>query len=204
MRPPYTARLLVHVSIRLVGRESKMRGVTIGCEDCAIRLGVLRSALTSLESERNTAMRRWNSGNMSDSDKDDLLASIDVDRTEKNEQLEALEEQQMIKRTQIDYIMNFMGNTYKLWVDADVEMRQRLQNIIFSEGVILNTKTMQFGTSLISPLYRYAPNQHKFGNGRPLRLSCQGKIESIFVGPRYLSDWLFRKMCGRNDMRCVE
>ena len=121
------------------------------------RIGTLRSSLTSLESERNTAMRRWNSGSMSDSDKDGLLASIDVDRLEKREQLEALEEQQSIKRTQIDYIMNFMGNAHKLWVDADVEMRQRFQSIIFPEGVVLDTKNIQFGTSLISPLYRYAP-----------------------------------------------
>lgn len=123
------------------------------------RLGVLRSALTSLESERNTAMRRWNAGNMSDNDKDDLLASIDADRLEKRDQLDALEEQQAIRQTQIDYVMNFMGNAYKLWVDADVEMRQRFQNTIFPEGVVLNTKTMQFGTSLISPLYRYVPNK---------------------------------------------
>lgn len=123
------------------------------------RLGVLRNALTSLENERSTAMRRWNSGNMSDSDKDDLLASIDADRLEKREQLEALEEQQAIKRTQIDYIMNFMGNAHKLWVDADVEMRQRFQNVIFPEGVVLDTKNIQFGTSLINPLYRYKPTK---------------------------------------------
>ena len=123
------------------------------------RLGVLRNALTSLESERSTAMRRWNSGGMTDAEKDDLLASIDSDRLEKREQLASLEEQQSIKRAQIDYIMNFMGNAYKLWMDADVEMRQRFQNIIFPEGVILNTKTMQFGASKISPLYRYVPNK---------------------------------------------
>lgn len=123
------------------------------------RLGALRGALTSLESERSTAMRRWNSGKMSDSDKDDILASIDTDIIEKREQLEALEEQQAVKRTQIDYIMNFMGNAHKLWLDADVEMRQRFQNVIFPEGVVLDTRSMQFGTSLISPLYRYAPNK---------------------------------------------
>ena len=89
------------------------------------RLGTLRSSITNLENERNTAIRRWNSGGMPDEEKNSLLSSIDADRIDKREQLEALEQQQLIKRTQIDYIMNFMGNAYKLWIDADVEMRQR-------------------------------------------------------------------------------
>jgi len=89
------------------------------------RLGTLRSSITNLENERNTAIRRWNSGGMSDEEKNSLLSSIDADRIDKREQLEALEQQQLIKRTQINYIMNFMGNAYKLWIDADVEMRQR-------------------------------------------------------------------------------
>ena len=112
---------------------------------------------------------------MSDEEKDSLLSSIDADRIDKREQLEALEQQQLIKRTQIDYIMNFMGNAYKLWIDADVEMRQRFQNVIFPEGVILNTKTMQFGTSKMSPLYRYAPNKKDLSvNEKSLMVTLPG------------------------------
>lgn len=31
--------------------------------------------------------------------------------------------------------------------------------MLFPERVILNTKTLEFGTSKISPLYRYVPNK---------------------------------------------
>jgi len=31
--------------------------------------------------------------------------------------------------------------------------------LIFKEGLILNTQTLEFGTTKISPLYRYAPNK---------------------------------------------
>ena len=77
----------------------------------------------------------------------------------KREQLQNLEGQQSVRLSQIDYAMNFMNNARKLWVDADLDMRQRFQKAIFPDGVVLNSQTLQFGTTEISPLYRYAPNK---------------------------------------------
>lgn len=96
---------------------------------------------------------------MSDTDKDEIIATIEGDKAEKKDQVAKLEEQQSVKQSQIDYAMNFMHDAHKLWVDADASMRQRFQKAIFPEGVILDTKTMQFGTTLISPIYRYVPNK---------------------------------------------
>ena len=67
--------------------------------------------------------------------------------------------QQGPKQSQIDYAMNFMDDAHKLWKDANVELRVRFRNMIFPEGVTLNTKTMEFGTTKISPFYRYVPNK---------------------------------------------
>ena len=119
------------------------------------RLGTLRNAVTAIDAERSTAMRRWNKGEITDSDKNELIISLEVDKLDRNEQIDNLEKQQAVKQTQIDYAMNFMHDAHKLWIDADVTIRQRFQKMIFPEGVILDTKTMNFGTTNISPLYRY-------------------------------------------------
>jgi hypothetical protein len=74
-------------------------------------------------------------------------------------QREKLQEQQRFKQTQLNYAMNFMHDAHKLWVDADLNLKRRFQNMIFPEGVIIDTKTLDFGTSKISPLYRYIPNK---------------------------------------------
>lgn len=138
------------------------------------RLGTLRNALSQLDEERSQAMRRWNKGEITDTDKDELVTTIDVDKMDKHDQIDKLEERQSLKQSQIDYAMNFMDNAHKLWIDADVKMRQAFQKVIFPEGVILDTKNLHFGTSAISPLYRYAPNKKD--------LSVQEK--SLLVTPR--------------------
>jgi hypothetical protein len=119
----------------------------------------LRNTISLLDEERSTAMRRWNKGEMSIEDKDEIINTVEVDKFEKKEQIASLEAQQSIKQSQIDYAMNFMDNAYKLWLDADIDLRQKFQKAIFPEGVNLDTNTLEFGTLHISPLYRYAPNK---------------------------------------------
>jgi site-specific DNA recombinase len=123
------------------------------------RLSTLRTALSLLDEERSIAMRRWNKGEMDTEDKDEIIIRVEADRFEKKDQIAALEAQQAIKKSQIDYAMNFMHDAYKLWLDADVDLRQKFQKAIFPEGVILDTKTLKFGTQTISPLYRYILNK---------------------------------------------
>lgn len=146
------------------------------------RLGTLRGALGSLDNERSTAMRRWNLGSMSDEDKDEIIANIETDKAEKRQQIAQLEEQQAVKQTQIDYAMNFMHDAYKLWGDADVTMRQRFQRAIFPEGVVLDTRTVQFGTTLISPLYRYAPNKKDLSVKEKSLLVIPRRVELLLPG----------------------
>lgn len=123
------------------------------------RVSALRNAVSEMDTERSTAMRRWNNGDISDSDKDEIITAIESDRLIKREQLEDLENKQAVKKSQIDYAMNFMNDAYKLWIDADLDMKKRFQNMVFPEGLYFDSKTLQFGTTNISPLYRYAPNK---------------------------------------------
>lgn len=166
------------------------------------RLSTLRNGLSTLDEERATAMRKWNMGKMSDSDKDELILGIESDKAERREQIDALEKQQAVKQSQIDYAMNFMGNAHKLWIDADVDMRQRFQKAIFPEGVMLDTKNLHFGTAQISPLYRYKPNKKDLSESEksllvshvditwnsflPYLVSLTDKLESL--GFRYVDN----------------
>lgn len=104
-------------------------------------------------------MRRNNLGELSNAEKDELITALDADKLGKYEQLQKLEEQQRVKQAQVDYAMNFMHDAYKLWLDADVDLRQKFQKAIFPEGVVLDTKSLRFGTQTISPLYRYILNK---------------------------------------------
>ena len=88
-----------------------------------------------------------------------IVIRVEADRFEKKDQIAALEAQQAIKKSQIDYAMNFMHDAYKLWLDANVDLRQKFQKAIFPEGVVLDTKSLKFGTQTISPLYRYISNK---------------------------------------------
>lgn len=138
------------------------------------RIKNLRNAISEMDTERSTAMRRWNSGEISGNDKDEIITAVEADSLDKKEQLEKLESQQAVKKAQIDYAMNFMGNAYKLWMDADLDLKRRFQNMVFPEGVYFDSKSLQFGTTNISPLYRYAPNKND--------LSIKNK--SSLVSPR--------------------
>ena len=146
------------------------------------RLSKLRDGISALDAERSLAMRRWNKGEMSDSDKDEIIATLEVERADKNEQLDKLEQQQYAKQTQIDYVMNFMNNAHKLWVDADLEMKQRFQRAVFPEGIVFNSKTLEFGTTNISPLYRYAPNKKDLSVSEKSLVVIPRRIELLLPG----------------------
>ncbi len=147
-----------------------------------IRIKRLRDTVSALDTERSTAMRRWNKGEMNDGDKDEIIATIEADKLGLREQLDNLEEQQSIKQSQIDYAMNFMGNAHKLWIDADLEMRQRFQKVIFPEGVVFNSKTLEFGTDKMSPLYRYVPTKKDLSVKDKSLLVIPRRIELLLPG----------------------
>ncbi len=146
------------------------------------RVKLLNDAISSINDERTTAMRRNNNGELSNKEKDELVTALDIDKLDKTDQLDKLQEQQRLKQAQIDYAMNFMHDAHKLWVDADIDLKGRFQNMIFPQGVIFNTKTLEFGTAEISPLYRYIPNKK----------DLSAKEKSLVVTPRGVEPLIFR------------
>lgn len=118
-----------------------------------------RDRLNVIADTRTATNTKYSLDELSKADRDDVIAKLDQEKYALADELSGLERQQTVQETAIEYAINFMTNSAKLWEDASLEHRQRFQSLIFKEGLILNTQTLEFGTTKISPLYRYAPNK---------------------------------------------
>lgn len=87
----------------------------------------------------------------------DLINHLDQRKLEVTCELDELLEQQTIQEAKIEYALNTMHDIARQWQDAAYDLKQRFQSMMFPEGLVLNIDTMEFGTTEISPLYRYAP-----------------------------------------------
>ena len=142
----------------------------------------LRSKLSKLDTERSTAMRRWNLGEMSDSDKDEIILTVASEKIEIREQIQELEDRQSVKQSQIEYAMNFMDNAQKMWHDAPLQLKIQFQTAIFPDGLWLDTKQLKFGTTKISPLYRYVPTKKDLSVKEKSLLVIPRRVELLLPG----------------------
>ncbi len=146
------------------------------------RIEQQRKSLSNLDAERLTALRSANNGQLTTEEKDELISSIAANKAEVIENIAKLEEQQQVKQSAVEYALNFMGDVKKLWVDADPDLKQRFQKMIFPDGVSLNTNNMTFGTEAISPLYRYVPNKKDLSAKEKSLLVTSRRIELLLPG----------------------
>lgn len=146
------------------------------------RLDAQRKRLGELDKERLEALRNANNGSLSSDEKDELIAAITSDKAEVQENIAGLEEQQQVKQSAIEYALNFMHDVQRLWLDADPDLKIRFQKMIFPEGLTFDTSTVTFGTSAISPLYRYAPNKKDLSNKEKSLLVILRRIELRLPG----------------------
>lgn len=146
------------------------------------RLDAQRKRLGELDTERLEALRNANNGSLSSVEKDEVIAYITSDKSEIQENIDKLEEQQQVKQSAIEYALNFMHDVQRLWLDADPDLKIRFQKMIFPEGLTFDTSTATFGTSTISPLYRYAPNKKDLSVKEKSLLVISRGIEPLLPG----------------------
>ena len=75
-----------------------------------------------------------------------------------------------------------MHDVQRLWIDADPDLKIRFQKMIFPEGLTFDTTTLTFGTSTISPLYRYVPNKNDLSVKEKSHLVTSRGIEPLLPG----------------------
>lgn len=142
----------------------------------------IRRKLDSLAKERTKVLRKFTLDQLDKGDKDMLIDALDTEKIALVEELSALEDQQTIQETNIEYALNFMGNVAKVWADAPLELKIKFQNLIFPEGLELDTSKQIFRTSKISPLYRYIPNKKELSDAENSLLVTPRGIEPLLPG----------------------
>ncbi len=147
------------------------------------RISDLRADISTLDSERKNALRKWASSDaMTVDEKDDIVQAVDEERDRKEVLLEELIASQKLKESEIDYAMTYMANPSKYWKNADLEQRQRFQKLVFPEGVFFDSKKRIFGTENISPIYRYKPNKKDPSKSEESLMVIPRGVEPLFSG----------------------
>lgn len=145
-------KLYKELLIRQAGRENErinaaLRKVRAELDDMAeTRLRAIEERVKSRDASEKKQLS-------------ELVAELDQRKLDKIDEQHKLEEQQSVQEAKIEYAVIHMNNIAKLWYDAAYDIKLGFQSMVFPEGVLLDTRTMKFGTDSISPLYRYTPNK---------------------------------------------
>lgn len=124
-----------------------------------IRISRARKALDDVSEKRSKAVNKFIEGTITESEKDEYLASLDEQKIDRSAELESLEQQQQIRESDIELAINVMHKVHKQWKSSDLDNQYRFQSMLFPRGVVYDSTNHQFGTSEISELYRYAPKK---------------------------------------------
>lgn len=114
-----------------------------------------RERLSALDASRLKTLDKFTNDQISIDEKNELIGSYDLTRTELSAKVHDLERQQFIREADIEVATDIMNDVARQWALSDVESKVRFQKLIFPEGVVYDTVEHRFGTKFISPLYRY-------------------------------------------------
>lgn len=113
----------------------------------------LRDELNEISRLRLEAIEKFTVGNLTLDEKKEFIDSLDIRKLEADAKLSDLERQQAIREADIDHAANFMEEVDRQWDNANFDLRQRFQKMIFPSGLVYDTKQHRFGTTEISPMY---------------------------------------------------
>ena len=114
----------------------------------------LRDKLNKIADIRAKAIQQFISGKISEEDKQIVIDNLDNEKLTISEDLEQLEQQQTLGESSIEYALNYMTNIAKQWYDGDLELKRKLQNLVFPQGFEYDIKQDRFISVGISPLYK--------------------------------------------------
>lgn len=119
----------------------------------------VRRKLDTIADNRLTAIKRFNAGELTMEEKIELVNAYDAEKATYMKEIARLEKQQAIREEDIDLAVNVMRNIDQQWKVASPASKVRFQNMLFPKGLVYDPLARRFGTTAISPLYRYAPNK---------------------------------------------
>ena len=123
------------------------------------KISRLRNDLSEIDNSRILVIKKFTADQISFEDKNELIDAYDKDKLILTENMNELLSQQRIQETDIEFALNVMERVDAQWLDAPIEEQQRFQRMLFPEGLVYDHENHRFGTTAISPLYRYVPNK---------------------------------------------
>lgn len=123
------------------------------------KISRLRKELDNIADSRMNAIKKYNNDMLPLQEKKDLVNELDQDKLRVTGELNDLTKLQDIQEADIEQAINIMEQVDKQWEVSDLEIQQRFQSMLLPEGLTYDYKLGRFGTSQISPLYRYVPNK---------------------------------------------
>lgn len=164
-------------------KEILVRQAAIENNRLNTRLKQKRQELDELGETRLRAIeQKVNSPTKSERDEiSELITRLDKRKLDCQGEITELERSQTLQEQKITAVVENMHNLQSIWLNGGIEMRFRFQNLLFPEGLILNTKTMQFGTYAICPLYRYVSNKKDLSPKEKSLLVAPRGIEPLFT-----------------------
>jgi site-specific DNA recombinase len=119
-----------------------------------VQIGSLRQELDDISVLRVEAIEKFTKGDLTKAEKNEFVDSLEIRKIEATDKLKDMEEVQSLRESEIEYAITFMERVDRLWSDADFDLQQRFQKMIFPRGVVYDYENRRFGTSEISALYR--------------------------------------------------
>lgn len=119
----------------------------------------VRRKLDTIADNRLTAIKNFNTGQLTADEKTALVNSYDEDKAVQLEELRKLEQQQSIQESDIELAVSIMRDVSAQWDVASLSSKVRFQSALFPEGLVYDTENSRFGTTSISPLYRHVSNK---------------------------------------------
>ncbi len=117
-------------------------------------LAETRDKLDDIATTRANIIKKFANGKLEEDEKDEATSMLAADKLNLVQELNDLEQRQTVSESSIDYALGFMENISKQWYDASLDLKQKMQELIFPKGFVYDIKNDNFIISEISPLYR--------------------------------------------------
>lgn len=122
--------------------------------DLRSRQSVLHTHIVKLEERKQQALDKMLDGQLTVDEKNAVRERADKEIALTNAELANLNDRTGVSEDAIDYAISFIGNVPRMWNDASIDMKVKLQTMIFPEGISYDLKARRFGTARLSALYR--------------------------------------------------
>jgi site-specific DNA recombinase len=119
-----------------------------------VELSKLRSKLSTIESDRLSAIRKFNNDQLTHDEKELLTNELDNEHITLSKDIRKLDAQRLVRQVDIDVAIATMNSVDQQWLVASPQSKQRFQSMIFPEGLVYDYEQGRFGTSQISHFYR--------------------------------------------------